>query len=116
MATLYRAHHSADMLITPVEGWCLTDEIDAARRYGRYIAVVSVDLDELTFSEVDGYDHDTNTTPADSRDFRAAQGADVLGYDDENEFGEAHYTWRLASEAAVAACRIERVFDTRDEG
>ena len=113
---LYRAHRSAGMLTTPVEGWCLTDDVDAARRYGPHIAVVSIDLDALEVAVVEGYDHDTNTTPADSREFRAAQEADVLGYDDENEFGEAHYTWRLASDKAVAACRVERVYDSRDEG
>jgi len=115
MATLYRAHRNPDMLAAAAEGWCLTDDADAARRYGPHIAVVEIDLDALTVAEVDGYDRATNTTPADSAAFRAAQGADVLGYDDENERGEYHYTWRLASAVAVAAARIVRVYDVRDE-
>lgn len=115
MATLYRAHRNPDMLTAAAEGWCLTDDRDAALRYGPYVAVVEIDLDALTIVEVDGYDREANYTPADSAAFRAAQNADVLGYDDENEHGEYHYTWRLASAAAVAAARIVRVYDIRDE-
>lgn len=115
MATLYRAHRNASMLTTPAEGWCLTDDRDAALRYGHHVATVEIDLDALTMVEAGGYDRETNETPADSRAFRAAQNADVLGYDDENERGEYHYTWRLASDAAVAACRVVSVVDSRDE-
>ena len=115
MTTLYRAHRIASALSTAAEGWCLTDDRDAALRYGHVLATVEIDLDALTMVEAGGYDRVTNETPADSRAFRAAQDADVLGYDDENERGEYHYTWRLASDAAVAACRIVSVVDTRDE-
>lgn len=115
MITLYRAHRTASLLTTPTEGWCLTDDRDAALRYGHHLATVAIDLDALTFAEVGGYDHEANETPADSRAFRAAQGVDVIGYDDETERGEPHYTWRLASDAAVAACCVVSVVDTRDE-
>ena len=115
MTTLYRAHRIASALTVAAEGWCLTDDRDAALGYGHVIATVEIDLDSLTMVAAGGYDRVANETPSDSRAYRAAQGADVLGYDDENERGEYHYTWRLASAAAVAACRIVSVVDTRDE-
>jgi hypothetical protein len=36
-------------------------------------------------------------------------------YDDENEKGEYHTTWRLLTTRAVASCRVARVIDTRDD-
>lgn len=114
MATFYRAHNNRDALAAPAEGWCLTNDRDIALRYGFFLATVKLDMDELTTCEVEGYDHDSDTTPADSRAFRAAQGADVLTYDDETERGEFHRTWRLASNAAVAACRVVSVFNRDD--
>jgi hypothetical protein len=118
MAKLYRAHRNADMLTSPAEGWCLTNEIEAARAYGRFVAVVEIDDTGLVEVDVDGYDRDNNTTPADSAAFRAAlaaAGHDVVVYDDENEKGEYHLTWRLLTTRAVASCRVVRVIDTRDD-
>ena len=106
MAILYRAHRYAHALQTPLEGWCLTDDYEAACRYGYYVAKVEIDLDALDLKEVPGYDHNTNTTPADSLAFRQAQGVDVVCYEDETDTGMWHYTWRLASERAVNACRV----------
>lgn len=114
MTILYRAHRQSEALHTPKEGWCLTDDIDLARRYGRYVAFVEVDLDTLVVTEVEGYDRVENHTPADSKAFRATyaeQGVDILGYEDENEVGEWHYTWRLISDAASAASRVLKVVD-----
>lgn len=112
MATMYRADRNADRLATPAEGWCLTDDEARAERYGRAgatLATIDIDLDGLTVVEVAGYDRDENETPADSAAFRAAraaEGADVLVYEDEDESGRQHTTWRLVSDRAVAACRV----------
>lgn len=114
MSTMYRADRNADLLATAREGWCLTDNADRASAYGRngWMATIEIDLGGLTVVEVAGYDRNENETPADSAAFRAAHaaaGADVLVYQDEDERGRQHTTWRLVSERAIAACRIVSV-------
>lgn len=115
MATFYRADRLADRLTTPAEGWCLTNDETAAAHYARAggtIAVVELNMAGLVEVMVDGYDRVENETPADNMAFRAAWaagGADVLTYDDETDGGRQHTTWRLVSDAAIAACRVVEI-------
>src|SRR5690606_14852511 len=88
-----------------IHDWpCLTPDLVVAERYaGRMGEVFEVELDlaPLTVVEVPGYDHDTNEAPADDEAFRAAraaEGADVLVYEDEDERGREHTCYRLVSE------------------
>lgn len=93
-------------------GLCLTDEADIAAEYARYgyagsearlVYAITVDLDNLTVAEVDGYDRDENWAPGDDHQYADA---DVIVYTDETIGGNAHTTWRLMSAAALAAVTI----------
>jgi len=99
-------------------GLCLTDDIDVAERYagsrGR-VYFADIDLDSLEVVEVDGYDRDADLAPG---DLAEEHEADVIVFDDEDERGRWHRTWRLVSQAAVDACTmsIERYLDADECG
>ena len=57
----------------------------------------------LRVEEVEGYDRETNTAPGDD-DY--ITDADVLIYEDEDERGRQHQTWRLMTRTAVDAICI----------
>lgn len=107
---LYHGSHRGELSIH--EGLCLTPDLDVAERYaGRLGEVfeVEIDLSALTVVEVPGYDHDTNEAPADDASYRAAraaEGADVLVYEDEDERGREHKCYRLVSERAMASVLV----------
>lgn len=106
--------HGAHRSFASHLGLCLTDDEDVARTYGSRgeLATVSLDLSSLTVVEVAGYDRETNEAPGDRESDRAAlvaAGADVLVFDDEDERGRSHRTWRLVSERAIAALVVETV-------
>lgn len=93
-------------------GICLTDDIDAARRYAGALGKVyevELDLSSLVCVEVDGYDHDTNVAPGDASAAKLAVelDCDVIVYEDEDELGRSHRTWRLLTAAAVDAASVE---------
>ena len=85
-------------------GLCLTDSLTAAARYaGAHGIVYSADIDVSDAVTVDGYDHDSDTAPGDAGE---TVDADVIEYDDEDESGSCHTTWRLMSADAVAGCAL----------
>jgi hypothetical protein len=90
-------------------GLCLTDSIDIAGNYagsrGKVFAV-AIDMSDLDLVEVDGYDHNSDIAPGDSG---AEFGCDVITFDDEDERGNWHRTWRLVSQRAVDACELTLV-------
>ena len=110
--TLYHGSHKNTEGLVLHEGICLTDWEDVAEMYAGMrgeVYEVAVELDALTVTEVPGYDHDTDDCPADHAEYRAAraaEGADVLVYEDEDERGEVTTCYRLVSEAAIAAVRV----------
>lgn len=90
-------------------GLCLTNSIDIASNYagsrGKVFAA-AIDFSELDLAEVDGYDHDSDIAPG---DVAAEYGCDVLVFEDEDERGSWHRTWRLVSQRAVDACELTLV-------
>jgi len=95
-------------------GLCITDSLSSAQTYaGRWgvVYAVELDLDALDVVEVEGYDHDSDEAPGDSGEY---PDADVIVYEDEDERGQSHTTWRLVSARAVAACTltVERYMDS----
>ena len=103
----YHGTHRNEMV--PHEGLCLTASEDVAARYAGMsgsVYAVRIDTASLNVVEVPGYDHDTNEAPADDEGYRAAraaEGADVLRYEDEDDTGRVHVCYRLISERALAA-------------
>lgn len=103
--TLYRA---ADTRPTGREGECWTDDLDAARDFAGSEAAVlyRAEVDISGAVEADGYDHDTDTTPADDPAYRArmaAAGATWIRYDDETETGREMSCYRLVRDIEIAA-------------
>ena len=102
-------HGSHDGQLTIHEGICLAEQESFAEQYaGMNGEVFEVELDDegLNVVDVPGYDHDTNDCPADNAEYRAAraaEGADVLRYEDEDEMGREHTCYRLVSDRALAA-------------
>lgn len=115
--TLYHGSHRNTHGLVVHTGLCLTLDDSAAVHYaGRDGATyeVEIDLSGLTVREVPGYDHDTNDCPADHDDFcerMAAEGADVLRYEDEDERGRRHECYRLISDRALAAIITSTTYD-----
>lgn len=101
-----RLYHGAHTEYTLHVGQCYTDSETAASRYAGYgeMAEVAISLDGLTVLEIDGYDSDTDVAPGD--DGENENGADVIIYDDQDENGREHVTYRLMSPKAIAAVEI----------
>lgn len=106
---MYHGSHTNETLIIH-EGICLTDDYSTAEHYagGGWVHEVEIDMDSLTVERVEGYDHDTNSCPADSAEYRAAkaaEGVDVLVYEDEDDRGREHTCYRLISDRALRAVK-----------
>lgn len=105
-------HHTSSLpAVTPHVGLCLTPSPYA--NYGDNRFVAELPIWDLTTEEVE-VDIDAISTgaawPGDTEAERAelaARGIDVLVYDDMDYRGTNHRTYRLISDRAVAACRIE---------
>jgi hypothetical protein len=73
---------------------------------------VEVDLEGLNVVEAEAGNHDEATWAGDSAaslaDY-AANGADIIVYEDEDYNGRSHTTYRLVSERAVAAAKVVAV-------
>ena len=100
-----RLHHGAHTEYVLHVGQCYTDDERSAEIYanGGSVATIEIDLSDLIVVEVEDYDHDDNMAPGDDGKTR---GADVLIYQDEDERGRTHTTYRLMTRAAVATARI----------
>lgn len=102
---MFHGNHEAGITLHP--GLCLTDDDDAARDYGRgsrgWVHALDVDLDGLTVTETDGYDHDANEAPG---DYDLSLGADIIVFWDETDDARRHQTWRLLTPAALAAVTV----------
>lgn len=102
-----RFFHGASTEATIHSGICLTDDIDAAGRYGRTVTVVEIDttalrtLTRLECTEL--VDRDEQTFPGDDGD---NLGADYLVFGDEDEQGRPHETVRLMTPATLALATI----------
>lgn len=97
-ATLVHGSRTAPTLHA---GQCWTDDTDSATTYagpGGWLTYVEIDLAGLVVREVPGYDRTADVAPGDDGD---AHGADVLVYEDEDQHGRQHRTWRLMTPAAV---------------
>jgi len=109
--TLYHGSHKGVMALHL--GLCLTESDRVAEHYaGMSGSVTTVELDwtDLVIEACEGYDHDTNSCPADDEDYQAAardRGVDVLVYEDEDEHGAQHECYRLVSARALAAITTE---------
>lgn len=105
--SFYHGTHRDEMVLH--EGLCLTTSEDVAARYAGMngtVYTVRLETASLNVVEVPGYDHDTNEAPADDDAYRAAlaaEGADVLRYEDEDDTGRVHVCYRLVSDRALAA-------------
>ena len=100
--TLYHGSHNNMMGTGKAhEGMCFVDSIDIAENYGN--TMFSLDIDGLDIVEVDGYDREENTAPADSEEFRAKYvgECDLLMYEDEDVNGNAHTCYRVISDRAI---------------
>ena len=88
------------------EGECWTDDQDCAGAYG---TVFGAEANISEAVEVEGYDHDTNETPADDPEFRAmhaAAGATWIRYEDEDEQGREMTCYRLVRDIELAVEEI----------
>jgi hypothetical protein len=102
--TLYHGAHKG--YFASHVGLCLTDDHGAARTYATLggagvIATIELDLSEWTVVDVEGYSHDENTAAGDDRDQLdtfAEAGADLIRFNDEDEWGHEHTTYRVVSE------------------
>lgn len=114
MATMYRGTWDGNDSID--EGDCLTDSECAAERYARRrrgdgaVQTIAIDLSDLSVHEVEGFDpmdcsgyYPGDQDLADWQD----RGVDVIVYDDVDDSGSGHRTWRIVSARAAAACTIE---------
>lgn len=93
-------------------GLCLTDDARVARRYAESHAgvghVTTVDLDTrgLVVETARGFGAGCEDAAGDTAAqiaTLAADGVDVITYEDEDTSGNWHQTWRLVSERALAA-------------
>ena len=106
MLTLTHTTHAG---LTPHIGLCLTDSERA--RYGEIVYAVTIDTSDLSIGtvEIDRADRDANVWPGDTAASRAElieEGYDIISYEDEDDRGVQHQTWRLLTPAAVAACTV----------
>lgn len=98
--TLYRATSTPG---TRNSGDCWTTELSIAESYiegqtSSSVETMDIDLDKLMHVEVAAYDRNENYAIGDDAgdlDTYAAQGIDVITYDDEDMRGEAHRTYRF---------------------
>ena len=104
--TLYHTTHGTLNLHS---GLCLTDSEYAT--YGENRVEVELDTDglEVMDVEVSRADRDENIWPGDSKASREAymaEGADVIRYNDEDDQGRQHTTYRILSARGLAALRV----------
>ena len=110
--TLFHGAHSASAHAAH-EGMCLTRELAVAEAYagGKGFLYTAVLPAGLVVASCEGYDHDEDEAPADQLSFRAAraaEGIDLVVYDDEDVRGNLSACYRLVSARAVAACVLVR--------
>ena len=106
--TLY---HGAARKAKPHIGQCWTPELWAAEAYARmaaapadgHITAIAISLSGLTVEDVAAYDHDSDDAVGDYDEYDGD--ADIIRYDDEDDSGSEHTTYRLMSRAAVDAVR-----------
>lgn len=109
---MFHGNHDAAAVLHA--GFCLTEDDDAARDYGRpgygsdgWLHEFELDLSDapglVILDVADGYDHDGNAAAGDDGD---ALGADILIFTDETDTGRRHETYRLMTPAALAACTL----------
>lgn len=103
-------YHGAHTRFALHLGQCWTPSERSARTYaGRreIVACAELDLSDLSIYECEGYDRDEDDAPGDSPASLALWGipedADVIIYEDEDENGRAHTTYRLLSQRAIDA-------------
>ena len=106
MSTTYYhgAHGQGAYSWEPHQGLCLTDDYDAARHYAGErgtVYVITVPDDLTVLDSDDGYDHEANSCRWDDLCELEDCGHDIVSYQDEDEWGHQHTTWRIASERAV---------------
>lgn len=97
-------------------GLCLCETVAVAREYAGEDGVVyrvTLDEDPISWERVAGYDHDTDTAPADRRpaDLAAELGVDAIWYGDETLTGRRHDTLRLLTTDALDAIVAVEVMD-----
>lgn len=106
MTTTY--YHGTRRDFLAYVGICLTTSERSAKTYGE-VHELTLDMDGLNMREVEGYDRNANSARADRADdlaALAAEGVDVLIYDDEDEMGRQHDCIRLISQRAVARLTV----------
>lgn len=109
-------YHGAHTRFSLHVGQCFTDRLASAVVYQGscgYLAEVAINLDGLTVVSVESYDRDTNTAVGDSAADVAT--ADIVEYDDEDERGCRHRTWRIMTERALAAVTVVCVTSENDD-
>lgn len=126
MATFYAGTHGGHDWTARV-GACLTDDLAAAREYGSgrtgRVFQIEVDWDaDFTCTNVDvsREDIDANNWPGDKAASIAAlvsDGWDMVSYGDMDTAGREHTTWRLLTDAAIAAVIsvVELAAEVEDE-
>jgi hypothetical protein len=112
MTTYYHGSHNGNTTIH--KGICLTESRRVAEEYadGGIVMAIKVDESGLSVIDVGGYDHDDNDAPGDDG---SDYGADVLRYEDEDERGREHTTWRLMSAESVEASRVVSVYSASED-
>ena len=90
-------------------GVCFTDDIEIAEGYGEIVTTIEMPKGlEVLEVEVSREDIDNNDWPGDTEEgcaAFAADGVDVVRFEDMDENGVGHTTWRLVSQRAVDAAR-----------
>ena len=118
MAKEYLYHASIEPF-RPHIGLCLTDQQDAAEgyveRFGGYITEVCLDFEGLSVREFGADEIDGDVGAPGDAGSAGTYGVDIRIYPDGNEWGDAHETVRLASDAAVAATTVEWTESLGDE-
>ena len=87
----------------PLFGTCWTDEREIAAHFSADSVGGKVErwdvVDDVKVLAVEGYDHDTNTTPADDDELldkaRVDHGADLVSYTDEDDRGRQFTCYRV---------------------
>lgn len=109
-------HSSRSNAVTAHIGFCATES--AYARYGRNRYTVSIPAGlEIRAIASDRARIDANDWPGDTAEEcaeYAAQGIDVISYEDMDEGGRQHTTWRLVSERAVATVSITLITDDEE--
>lgn len=112
-------HSTRRAALTAHVGLCLTDSERAT--YGEHVYTVEIDTSAIKVVEVvvSREDIDLNIWPGDSKRSLAAlaaDGIDLVVYEDMDPSGRTHTTYRLVTDAAVAAvASIEMVAEESDE-